>query len=115
MPNIVIVNLTSGELRQCEQWAQERFALMQPHQNFKVSQSHGDYDIHDLGVKAEYAVCKYFRRPIQQYHGQYGDGGEQDIWLNGKKIQVKATRAKTGHLLFRDLEAFRADFTNRVF
>ena len=61
-----------------------------------------------LGVMGEYAVAKYLKIPIDTEVNLQGDGGEIDLWLGDWSIQVKATKYKSGRLVFNTKEEMKA-------
>jgi hypothetical protein len=61
-----------------------------------------------LGVMGEYAVSKYLKIPMDMSVNLEGDGGEIDMYLGDWSIQVKATKYRTGRLVFNEMEEVSA-------
>jgi hypothetical protein len=69
-------------------------------------ESSRDIDLH--GAIGELAVCRHFNLPFNtelRYNTDFGI----DIKYKNKTIDVKTTYYKTGKLLFKSLDAFKAD------
>lgn len=64
-------------------------------------------DIDLLGIKAEQAVAKLLS--IDYTAARMGIDDGVDIWFGDIGIDVKATFHQSGKLLFKSLDAFRAD------
>ena len=104
------VVLSPRELSDCEQAAAFRWQLARSSGvvNQRRDDERSDNDIDLLGIKAELAVSKLFN--IKHDVFRFGVDSGVDMWLDDLSIDVKATFHKDGHLLFKNIEAFRADF-----
>jgi hypothetical protein len=103
------VALSPQEISDCEQAAMFRWQLARA--SGVVNQrrdDRSDNDIDLLGLKAELAVSKLFK--IKHDVFRFGVDSGVDMWLDDLSIDVKSTFHKDGHLLFKDIESFRADF-----
>ena len=104
----MLVQLSPKEMSQCKQAAAMRWQLARASGvvNQRKDKSRSDADLDLLGVKAEVAVSKVFNIPHQHAIG-VDDGC--DLWLDDISVDVKATFHKSGRLLFKRKEAFKAD------
>lgn len=62
-----------------------------------------------LGVIGEYYVAKYLDIPFDTSINLNGDGGKYDLYFKEYSIQVKATKYKTGRLVFNSLDELSAN------
>ena len=106
----MLVKLSPKEVSMCEQGATLRWQLARVSGvvNQRRDQGRTDDNIDFLGVKAEMAVAKVFG--IEYSPFQLGVDSGKDLWLGDTSIDVKATFHKKGKLLFKTLNAFKADY-----
>lgn len=103
------IRLTAEEVNKCNQAATLRWQLARASGvvNQRKDGSRDDGDIDLLGIKAEVAVanlldCKY--SPFE-----FGVDTGTDFFLGKVSIDVKSTFYKTGKLLFKSKDYFKAD------
>ena len=104
----MLVKLTNRELSDARKAASGRWKLSRAAgvvNQKRAAESDEDLDL--LGIKAEIAVAKLLRLDYSPFDLGIDDG--MDMWFGDKSIDVKATFHETGKLLFKSLEAFRAD------
>jgi hypothetical protein len=113
-PPSSIVTLTSDELEWLSELAHKRndpkMAAGVP--NYKIDPNKKDFDIHHMGIKAEYAVAKYLGLELDTTFSLHGDDHRGDlIHHDGRTISVKfRTSRGWDFALTRDkLSEFRAD------
>lgn len=104
----MLVQLSPKEMSQCNQAAAMRWQLARASGivNQRRDQVKSQQDLDLLGVKAELAVSRVFN--LEHQHAVGVDDG-RDIWLDDISIDVKATFHKSGRLLFKDKQSFKAD------
>lgn len=105
---MVKVRLSRQEMSEAKQGATMRWQMARASGigNQKRA-SVGDDDLDLLGIKAEQAVAKLLSLGYTAARVGVDDGS--DLWFGGMSIDVKATFHQTGKLLFKSLDAFRAD------
>ena len=105
----MLVKLNPREMSECEQAAALRWQLARASGvgNQRTDQKRTDADVDLLGVMAEKAVSKIFDIEYNPLHHLGVDSGK-DLWLGDISIDVKSTFYKTGKLLFKSKEAFKA-------
>lgn len=104
----MLVKLTNRELSDARKAASGRWKLSRAAgvvNQKRAAESDEDLDL--LGVKAEMAVAKLLHLDYSPFDLGIDDG--MDMWFGDTSIDVKATFHETGKLLFKSLEAFRAD------
>lgn len=74
----------------------------------KVSENRSDEDIDYLGVLAEMAISKLLKTPLVKNRLIRGDDGYDILWKK-KRIEVKYTYHKRGHLMVRNRDKCTAD------
>lgn len=103
------VRLTRAEMATCKQLASGRSQIsrLSGVPNARRDQERSDFQIDFLGVKSEMAVSKLFQADHSFYLMGVDDG--TDLYIDDCGIDVKSTFHKHGKMLFKSLDAFRAD------
>ena len=104
----MIIRLSAKEISMCRQAATMRWQLarLSGVKNQRRDSGRSDNDLDYLGLRSELAVSKAFN--IQHNLFQLGIDEGVDLWLDDISIDVKSTFYKTGKLLFKNAEAFKA-------
>jgi len=104
----MLVKLSQRDVSVCEQAATFRWQLARAsgvvNQRRDKGRTDGDLDL--LGIKAEMAVARVFDIDHNPFHLGVDTG--KDMWLGDISIDVKATFHRTGRLLFKSQDAFKA-------
>ena len=105
---LMLVKLSPRDVSMCEQAAAFRWQLARASGvvNQRRDQGRTDGDLDLLGIKAEMAVAKVFDIDYSPFN--FGVDSGKDMWLGDISIDVKATFHKTGKLLFKSDDAFKA-------
>lgn len=105
----MLVKLSEKEISNCKQAATLRWQLARASgvANQRRDKSRNDNDLDLLGIKAEVCVAKIFE--IDHNPFQLGIDSGKDLWLGDISIDVKATFYRTGKLLFKNIDSFKAD------
>jgi len=102
----IVVRLTSQELHEAICLGQDTDAICQKVMGYTPRDPGSNKVRSEIdGARAEFAVAKLFGlgKPTLNI---LGDGGKE-LWFNGISIDVKFTN--TDHLIFDDVDAFKAD------
>jgi len=103
------VRLSRQEMANCEQAAALRWQLARASgvTNQRKDKGRSDADLDLIGIKAETAVAKV----LDVHHNvfQMGVDSGADMFLGDISIDVKSTFYESGKMLFKSLDAFRAD------
>ena len=75
--------------------------------NQRIDPIRSDEEIDIAGIKAEMAVAKLYQLDHDPYH--FGIDSGVDLWSGETSIDVKSTFHPNGHLVFKSLDAFKAD------
>lgn len=105
----MLVKLSEKEISNCKQAATLRWQLARVSgvANQRRDKSRNDNDLDLLGIKAEVCVAKIFE--IDHNPFQLGIDSGKDLWLGDISIDVKSTFYRTGKLLFKNIDSFKAD------
>lgn len=103
------VRLSRQEMLECKQAAALRWQLARASgvANQRKDSNRNDNDVDLLGIKAEIAVSKVLDCNHNVFQLGVDDG--VDMFLGDISIDVKSTFHETGKLLFKSLEAFKAN------
>lgn len=103
------VTLTKAQLSQCTQAGNLRnqLARLSGIKNQKIDKDRPETDIDVLGAKAELAVSLVFGVDFSLNAMGIDDGC--DFFLHDIGVDVKSTFYKTGRMLFRSKDTFKAD------
>ena len=106
---MMMVKLNRPEMAHCKQLASARYFFSKATgvTNMKRDDSRSDMDIDLLGTKAELAVAKLFKIDMNMAMVGIDDG--IDLFHYDVGIDVKSTFHAGGRMLFKSLDAFRAD------
>ena len=101
--------LNKKEMLECSQAATLRWQLARASGVVNQRRDGGrtDADLDLLGVKAELAVSKVFG--VGHNIFQFGVDAGCDMFIGNVSVDVKSTFYPTGKLLFKSLDAFKAD------
>lgn len=105
---MIRVRLTRQELADAKQgaalrWQMARASGVGNQRRADVS----DNDVDLLGIKAEIATAKLLS--LHYNAAKLGIDDGSDLWFGDTSIDVKATFHQSGRLLFKSVDAFRAD------
>jgi hypothetical protein len=105
----LIITLTKEDIARCKQAAALRWQLARASGvvNQRKDTDSTDNDLDYLGLKAELAVAKAFNTEFRPEN--FGIDSGVDMFIDSIGIDVKATFHQQGHLLFKTLDAFKAD------
>lgn len=103
------VRLSRQEMLECKQAAALRWQLARASgvENQRKDGNRSDNDVDLLGIKAEMVVSKVLGCNHNVFQLGVDDG--VDMFLGDISIDVKSTFHQTGKLLFKSLEAFKAN------
>lgn len=105
---MVKIRLTRQEMSEAAQGATMRWQMARASgigNQKRADLSDNDLDL--IGIKAEMAAAKLLS--LDYTAAKLGVDDGSDLWFGDVSIDVKATLYPTGKLLFKSLEAFRAD------
>lgn len=105
---MIEVHLSRKEVLKCERVATHRSMLSRASGvvNQRKDQSSSDIEIDLIGIKGELAVSKVYNTDFDM--NELGVDSGIDMFVGDVGIDVKTTKYKTGCLLFKSVEAFKA-------
>lgn len=68
-----------------------------------------DYDLHWIGVRAEIAVCKRFKFPIDERVYLEGDKGKPDMYVGELRCEIKSSGSKPPIIKLGSVDEFKSD------
>jgi hypothetical protein len=103
------VKLSKKDMSEINQFASLRWQIARASGvvNQRKDIARSDDDVDRLGLLGEYIVAKVFNLKFNPSLSGIDEG--YDLWIKDLSIDVKTTFYKTGVLLFKSKESFRAD------
>lgn len=104
----MLVTLSKRDMAMCHQAAMGRQQMNRASGIVNQKKAdRSDFDVELLGVKAELATAKVFGLEFMPF--ALGIDAGADLWFDDVSIDVKSTFHQNGRMLFRDIDAFKAD------
>jgi hypothetical protein len=113
------VFLTEADMERAARVAYLRNSAKASSPNHRVDPRTDDYAMHFAGVRAELAVCRLFRFPLDERYGPDGDNGKPDLYVGEYRVEVKTAFYSPPIIKLNALTDFKSDvmvacFTNRA-
>jgi len=105
---MIEVHLSRKEVLKCERAATHRSMLSRASGvvNQRKDKSSTDHEVDLIGIKGELAVSKVYNTDFDM--NELGVDSGIDMFIGDTGVDVKTTKYKTGRLLFKSVEAFKA-------